>query len=400
MAAPTTRAGTFAKQPQGFEAFIPEPLPPDPAVEVDAEMLGVLSAADQALGRLDGVIQTVPNPDLFVAMYVRREAVLSSQIEGTQSTLDDLLAADLEPASPGLPDDVEEVVNYVRAMNYGLERLSSLPLSTRLIREIHAELLRTGRGALRSPGEFRRDQNWIGPENAPIERATFIPPPVPDMHAALGDFEHFLHKEDQLPVLIHVGLAHAQFETIHPFTDGNGRVGRLLITFLLAHRGVLHRPLLYLSHYLRQNRAEYYDRLMAIRRRGDWEGWLRFFLQGVSQTATEATATAQAILDLRERHRDLVGDRTGLNGVRLHDLLFDRPLVNVNLVKDALGVSFATANNLVSAFEEAGLLIEITGGRRRRVFRYDSYLALLRDDAPSRRREGQLETTESGPLAV
>ena len=194
---------------------------------------------------------------------------------------------------------------------------------------------------------------------------------------------------------MHVGLAHAQFETIHPFTDGNGRVGRLLITFLLAHRGVLHRPLLYLSHYLRQNRAEYYDRLTAIRRRGDWEGWLRFFLRGVAETATEATATAQAILDLRERHRDLVGDRTGLNGVRLHDFLFNRPLVNVNLVKDALGVSFATANNLVAAFEDAGLLTEITGGRRRRVFSYDSYLALLRDDAPSRRREGELETTES-----
>lgn len=328
-------------------------------------------------------------------MYVRREAVLSSQIEGTQSTLDDLLAVDLEPATPSVPDDVEEVVNYVRAMNYGLERLSSLPLSTRLIREIHAELLRTGRGALRTPGEFRRDQNWIGPENAPIERATFIPPPVPDMHAALGDFERFLHKEDQLPVLIHVGLAHAQFETIHPFTDGNGRVGRLLITFLLAHRGVLHRPLLYLSHYLRQNRAEYYDRLMAIRRRGDWGEWLRFFLRGVAETATEATDTAQAILDLRERHRSLVGDRTGLNGMRLHDLLFERPLVNVNLVKSSLGVSFATANKLVTAFEDAGLLSEITGGRRRRIFRYDSYLALLRDDAPSRRKVGRLETTES-----
>ncbi len=396
MIAPTmTRAGRFAQQPQGYEAFVPEPLPPDPEVEVDAELLRILSAADQALGRLDGVIQTVPNPDLFVAMYVRREAVLSSQIEGTQSTLDDLLAADLEPAAPGLPDDVDEVVNYVRAMNYGLHRLSSLPLSTRLIREIHAELLRTGRGARRSAGEFRRDQNWIGPENAPIERATFIPPPVPDMHAALGAFERFLHKEDQLPVLIHVGLAHAQFETIHPFTDGNGRVGRLLITFLLAHRGVLHRPLLYLSHYLRQNRAEYYDRLTAIRRRGDWEGWLRFFLRGVAETATEATATARAILDLRERHRGLVGDRTGLNGMRLHDLLFDRPLVNVNLVKDRLGLSFATANNLVRGFADAGLLNEITGGRRRRVFRYDSYLALLRDDAPAGREEGRFETTES-----
>jgi cell filamentation protein, protein adenylyltransferase len=387
------RAGRFAKQPQGHESFIPEPLPPQPPIEFKPEMLAMLSAADQALGRLDGVIQTIPNADLFVAMYVRREAVLSSQIEGTQSTLDDLLVADLEPSTPGLPNDVEEVLNYVRAMNYGLERLSSLPLSTRLIREIHAELLRSGRGALRSPGEFRNDQNWIGPEGAPIERATFIPPPVGEMHKALGDFERFLHKETELPVLVHVGLAHAQFETIHPFTDGNGRVGRLLITFLLAHRGALHRPLLYLSHYLRRNRAEYYDRLMAVRLRGDWEGWLRFFLVGVSETATEATATAQAILDLRDRHRELAGQKAGVNGMRLHDLLFDRPLVNVNLVKDKLGLSFATANGLVKSFEQIGLLVEITGGRRGRVFSYDTYLALLRDDIP--RHSGEAAEVQS-----
>ncbi len=390
------RAGRFAKQPQGHESFIPEPLPPRPAIGFNTEMLAMLSAADQALGRLDGVVQTIPNADLFVAMYIRREAVLSSQIEGTQSTLDDLLVADLEPSAPGLPTDVEEVLNYVRAMSYGLERLSSLPLSTRLIREIHAELLRSGRGALRSPGEFRNDQNWIGPDGAPIERATFIPPPVGEMHKALGDFERFLHKETELPALIHVGLAHAQFETIHPFTDGNGRVGRLLITFLLAHRGVLHRPLLYLSHYLRRNRAEYYDRLMAVRLRGDWEGWLRFFLVGVSETATEATATTQAILDLRERHRELIGQKAGVNGMRLHDLLFDRPLVNVNLVKDKLGVSFATANGLVKSFEEIGLLTEITGGRRGRVFSYDSYLALLRDDIPRHSGEtAEIQSTSS-----
>lgn len=375
-----TRAGAFVEQTEGYDAFVPASLPPRPPVDVDAEMLHLLSVADQALGRLDGVIRTVPNPDLFVAMYVRREAVLSSQIEGTQSTLEDLLAAELEPRAPGLPDDVEEVVNYVRAMNYGLSRLSSLPLSKRLIREIHAELLRTGRGAHRMPGEFRRTQNWIGPANAPIERATFVPPAVPDMHSALDDFERFLHRDDRLPVLIHVGIAHAQFETIHPFIDGNGRVGRLLITFLLVLRGVLHRPLLYLSDYLKRNRAEYYDRLTAIRRRGDWEGWMRFFLQGAAETAHEATETAQAVLVLREAHRDLVQERTGLNGMRLLDLLFDRPLVNVNLVKDSLGISFATANNLVGEFERAGLLREITGGRRRRVFRYESYLELFREE--------------------
>jgi Fic family protein len=370
----SARAGAFVNQSEGYAAFVPAPLPPDPEVDVDAEMLAVLSDADLALGRLDGVIQTVPNPDLFVAMYVRREAVLSSQIEGTQSTLEDLLAVELEPETAGVPDDVEEVVNYVRAMNRGLERLSSLPLSQRLIREIHAELMRSGRGSHRMPGEFRQNQNWIGPEGTPIEKATFVPPPVPEMRAALDDFERFLHDEE-LPVLIHVGIAHAQFETIHPFMDGNGRVGRLLITILLVHRRALQ-----LSHYLKRNRAEYYDRLSAIRRRGDWEGWLRFFLQGVAETATEATATAQAILDLRERDRELAHERGGLNGGRLLDLLFDRPLVNVNLVKDSLGVAYVTANNLVAQFEDAGIVTEITGGRRRRVFRYDGYLALLSDE--------------------
>lgn len=398
MSEPATRAGKFAQQTEGYEAFVPAPLPPEPPVRVEGELLSLLSAADVAVGRLDGVIQTVPNPDLFVAMYVRREAVLSSQIEGTQSTLEDLLAVELEPATPGLPDDVEEVVNYVRAMNYGLERLATLPLSKRLIREIHGELLRTGRGAHRMPGGFRENQNWIGPENAPIERATFVPPPVPEMHSALDDFERFLHEDYELPVLVHVGLAHAQFETIHPFIDGNGRVGRLLITFMLVHRGVLHRPLLYLSHYLKQNRAEYYDRLTAIRRTGDWEAWLRFFLRGVAQTATEATTTAQQIIALRERHRELVQERLGLNGLRLHELLFHRPLVNVKFVAEQLGVSFATANNLVGKFEEADLLLEITGGKRSRIFRYEPYLALLRDETP-RRPAGRLEATEAEPAA-
>jgi len=378
MANMTGRSGDFVKQ-NGYEAFVPAPLPPDPPLEVDAEMLSLLSMADVALGRLDGVIQTVPNPDLFVAMYVRREAVLSSQIEGTQSTLEDLLAAQLEPSAPGLPDDIDEVVNYVSAMNYGLERLATLPPSKRLIREIHAELLRTGRGAHRLAGEFRQNQNWIGPENAPIERATFVPPPVPQMHVALDDFERFLNDDHQLPVLVRVGLAHAQFETIHPFLDGNGRVGRLLITFMLVHHGVLHRPVLYLSHYLRQNRAEYYDRLTAVRRRGDWEGWLRFFLRGVAGVAEGATGTARSILSLREVHRELIQGSVGVSGLRLLDLLFERPLVNVNLVKDRLGVAFATANNLVSQLEDAGLLLEITGGRRGRIFRYEPYLSLWRD---------------------
>jgi Fic family protein len=339
-------------------------------------MLGLLSRADQGLGRLDGLTQALPNPDLFVAMYVRREAVLSSQIEGTQSSLDDVLVFELDPPGRDLPRDVEEVVNYVRAMNYGLERLGTLPLSLRLLREIHGELLHGTRGANRFPGEFRRTQNWVGPAGSLLATASFVPPPVHEMHDALGDLERFLHEGDDLPALVHAALAHAQFETIHPFVDGNGRVGRLLITFMLCHRGVLHRPLLYLSHYLKAHRAEYYNLLMAVRERGDWESWVRFFLTGVANTAEEAVETARTIIELRDEHRARVDDdRLGMNGLRLAELLFERPLINVNLVKDALGLSFVTANKLIERLVALGLLEEVTGGRRNRVFRYTPYLA-------------------------
>jgi Fic family protein len=370
------RAGRFLRS-DGYEYFVPAPLPPAPPVQFDNELLSLLSRADLALGRLDGVIQTVPDPDLFVAMYVRQEAVLSSQIEGTQSTLEDLLNIELEPRS-GSVGDVGEIVNYVSAMNYGLERLPEFPLSLRLIREIHGELLRSGRGASRRAGDFRDQQNWLGAGRVPIERATYVPPPVPEMRVSLDEFERFLHDDHQLPDLIYVGLAHAQFETIHPFFDGNGRVGRLLITFLLMHRGALHRPLLYLSVYLKENRAEYYDRLTAIRRRGEWEGWLRFFLRGVAETASEATTTAQRIFELRERHRaQVLNEQLGPNALKLLSILFASPIVNVNLVSSRLGVTFATANKLIGRFEDLGLVREITGQRRSRRFRYDPYLRLF-----------------------
>lgn len=342
---------------------------------------------------MDGVVRTVPNPDFFVYMHVRREAVLSSQIEGTQSTLEDLLAVELEPtpAWRQLPADVDEIVNYVRAMNHGLRRVADLPLSLRLIREIHAELLIGTRGAHRSPGAFRRTQNWIGPENASLADATFVPPPVPEMTAALHNLELFLHEED-LPVLIRVGLAHAQFETIHPFLDGNGRVGRLLITFLLVHSGVLRRPLLYLSVYLKRNRLEYYDRLMAIRRHADWEGWLGFFLRGVAETAEQAAVTAGHVLELRDRHRRLIEEHGGLNGLRVLDLLYERPLVHVNLVKNHLGVTFTTANKLVEQLAQLEIVEEITGRRRDRVFRYSPFVELFRDEPVS---GGEVQETGS-----
>jgi Fic family protein len=357
------------------------------------QLLSLLSRADLALGRLDGVIRTVPDPGLFVAMYVRQEAVLSSQIEGTQSTLEDLLSVELEPKT-GEASDVGEIVNYVAAMDYGLARLPEFPLSLRLIREIHGELLRSGRGAAQSAGAFRDQQNWLGAGRVPIERATYVPPPVPEMTSALNHFEAFLHDDQELPDLIYVGLAHAQFETIHPFFDGNGRVGRLLVTFLLMHRGALHRPLLYLSVYLKENRAEYYDRLTAVRQRGDWEGWLKFFLRGVAEMAGEATATAQRIFELREGHRALVLEhQLGPNALKLLALLFASPIVNVGFVSSRIGVSFATANKLISRFEDLGLLTEITGQRRSRRFRYDPYLRLFHTGGPSRPEDGPAQVT-------
>lgn len=391
-----SRAGRYVRQPPGYFAFIPEPLPPDPPIEFDPPMVALLSRADLAIGRLDGEIRNVPNPNFFVAMYVRREAVLSSQIEGTQSNLEDLLHVELEPRIADLSNDVDEIVNYVSAMNYGLDRLSALPLSLRLIREIHRELLKGVRGANKLPGEFRRDQNFIAPAGSRnIDDATFVPPPAAEMRRALGDLEKFLHRSEDMPRLIHVGLAHGQFETIHPFMDGNGRVGRLLITFLLVHGDVLHRPLLYLSLFLKRHRDEYYDRLMAIRDAGDWEGWLRFFIRGVAETAEEATLKARAIVQLREQQRARAQEQgLSLNALRLLDLLYMRPLVDVNLIAKELDVSFATANKLVQQLQGLGFLSEVTGRRRDRIFRFAPYLALFEgeDDAPVAVEE--VQTTE------
>ncbi|MDQ2787008.1 MAG: Fic family protein [Chloroflexota bacterium] len=395
MASLITRAGQFVKQPTGYRAFVPASLPPEPPIAFDTSLIALLSAADQAVGRLDGVSKTLLNPELFVAMYVRREAVLSSQIEGTQSSLDDVLTYELDPGVRNLPDDVEEVVNYVRAMNYGLNRLTTFPLSLRLIREIHSELLTGVRGADKSPGEFRTSQNWIGGANASLVQASFVPPPPHEMRAALDNFESFLH-DDRLPALIQCGLAHAQFETIHPFLDGNGRVGRLLITFLLCHRAVLHRPLLYISYYLKRNRAEYYDRLTAIREQGNWEGWLQFFLRGIADTAAEATDTAGRIIDLREGHRLLIQENElGAKALRLLDFLFQRPIINVNAVKDRLEVSFSTANKIVEQLESLGIIKELTGGQRHRTFRYTPYLDLFTDSQPSEDQDGPVQMTEN-----
>jgi len=388
------RAGRFIAQPEGYQAFVPNPLPPQPKLVLDAALLRLLEDAVAELGRLDGVAKVIPDPDFFVGMYVRREAVLSSQIEGTQSTLEDLLERELESDESVPFSDVLDLVNYVQAMNFGLERIKTLPLSLRLIREIHGELLRDGRGSKATPGEFRQSQNWIGPPGATLRQATFVPPPVSEMKAALHSFEKFLHEDGGYPTLIEVGLAHAQFETIHPFLDGNGRVGRLLNTFLLVHRGMLRQPLLYLSHFFKLHRTEYYDRLMAVRLNGDWEGWIGFFLSGVVQTAREATETAERLLELREAHRGMIIERNlGQNGLMLLSHLFRRPLVNINLVASLLETTFPTASRLVSSFEEMGFLREITGQKRSRMFRYEPYLLLFDDTTATRAEETAPESS-------
>jgi Fic family protein len=339
----------------------------------------LLSEADRNIGHLDALASMLPNPDLFVAMYVRHEAVLSSQIEGTQSTLEDVLAYEADAMRDDTPKDVEEVVNYVRAMNHGLARLPELPLSLRLLREIHAELMKGVRGGDKSPGEFRTSQNWIGGRGSTLRDAAFIPPPPHELMASLGQLETFLHDaRDSVPLLIRCGLAHAQFETIHPFLDGNGRVGRLLITLMLCEERALSRPLLYLSLYLKAHRAEYYDRLTAIRQQGHWEQWLGFFLRGVAVTAQAATRTAHEIVALRDAHR---GTAKTPKALALLDHLFRQPTVSVNRVAQLMSCTFPTASKLVRDFESRGWLKELTGYGRNRLWRYQPYVDLFHREA-------------------
>lgn len=374
------RAGHYVLQPTGFRAFLPSPLPPDPPLKLEGEIQHWLSKADYALGRLDGSIQTLPNPDMFVYMYVRKEAVLSSQIEGTQSSLQDLLAAEASIFSPERPKDVEDVVGYVAAMNHGIARLKELPVSVRLIREIHQKLLQGQRGSRLTPGELRTSQNWIGSGGSTISNATFVPPPAHEVPEALSRLERFLHDSSELPLLVKIGLAHAQFETIHPFLDGNGRVGRLLITFLLCEKRILQKPVLYLSLYLKQHRAAYYEHLQAVRDKGDWEGWLVFFLKGIAEVSVGAADTARKILVLRENNRTQITENLGRaagNGHRVLERLFDLPILSVKTVRDMTGTTYAAANQLVERLVRLGILFEVTGYARNRLFQYSPYIRLF-----------------------
>lgn len=350
---------------------------------MDMELYELLSKADRALGRLDGSIQTLPNPDLFVFMYVRKEAVLSSQIEGTQASIGDVLEIEAQIFNPERPNDVDEVLNYVSAMNYGLSRLTELPLSLRLIREIHAKLMAGVRGGHSRPGEFRETQNWIGPEGGTLADATFVPPPPMELPRLLGEFEAYLHKHDSTPALLQIGIAHAHFETLHPFLDGNGRVGRLLIAFMLCEREILIRPVLYLSHYFKKHRQEYYDLLQGNREHGTVEDWLKFFLRGIAEVSNEATETARRIVAMREHYRTLINAEFGQgagNATIVLEKLFDRPIIMVNDVKNWTGLTYAASNTVVERFCRHGMLAEITGKQRYRKFQYAPYIAIFSED--------------------
>ncbi len=377
---PTGRYETTTTTGEAVRAFVPRPLPPQPPLDLSGVRQQLLEKAHLACGRLDGVATQLPDPDLFLYAYVRREAVLSSQIEGTQSSLSDLLLFELDEA-PGVPfDDVVEVSNYVAALEHGMECLrGGLPLSSRLLREVHGKLLSRGRGADKLPGEFRRSQNWIGgtrPSNA-----HFVPPPPAIVPECMADLERFIHSEEPVPALVKAALAHVQFETIHPFLDGNGRVGRLMIALLLHETQVLRQPLLYLSLYFKQHRDEYYRLLDAVRHTGDWEEWLEFFLDGVAETAGGAVGTANRLLALfrEDEQRVAALGREGNSALRILGALRIRPIATIQDLGARAKVTFPTAAKGVEILVRTGVASELTGGRRNRVFAYDRFMAILNE---------------------
>src|SRR3984957_4583288 len=376
-----SRFGTFVSKTavgETVRAFVPPPLPPDPPVDLTG-LYPQLDRANQALGRLDGLTTLLPDTRLFLYLYVRKEALLSSQIEGTKSSFSDLLLFENE-AVPGVPiDDVEEVSNYVAAMQHGLRRIKSgFPLSLRLIREIHGILLRGGRGANKTPGEFRRSQNWIGGSRP--GNAAFVPPPPERLMECLDRFEHFLHDEKhKLPVLVEAGLIHVQFETIHPFLDGNGRLGRLLITLLLCAKGTLREPLLYLSLYFKAHRQHYYDLLQRVRTEGVWEEWLEFFLEGTETTARQAADAAVQILHLFEGDRKKIRTmgRKAASALAIHEYLQAHPLTKIGPAAKDLKLSIPTVTSALETLTKLRIAKESTGRRRDRLFTYPRYMHIL-----------------------
>ena len=372
-------SGRYLPSAEGVDAFHPDPLPPE--IKYDGTLLGALSRADRSLGRLDGVSEMILNPDLFVMMYIRKEAVLSSQIEGTQASLQDVLEFESEVLKPDESSDVEDVVNYIAAMNHGMGKVKGGgEIDLELIMEMHSILMKNVRGGELAPGKIRRTQNWIGPPGSEIGDAFFIPPSPDKVEVLLNDLCSFINSDMGIAPLIKVGLAHCQFETVHPFLDGNGRIGRLLITLLLTREGYLKKPLLYLSHYFKRMQFMYYSRLQAVRDEGNWEDWLKFFLNGVYEVSQDSYEKIIEVSRLREKQRKMIMDRMGNNSNRalmLLDELLKKPYQTVNTIGNGLNLSFPNANKLASRLEEIGILKETTGQKRNRIFEYSDYIRIL-----------------------
>lgn len=370
------QAGRLTKTATGYWAFVPAPPPRE--VAYDGELVRLLSQADAALSELSGLGRILPNPDLLLAPYVKREAVASTRIEGTRADLDDLLIDEIEPKRTPPGSDVVEIRNYIAAMEVGIRALAELPLSGRLVRKVHGVLMTDARGQHLTPGEFRRSQNWIGPPGSTLATATYVPPPVEEMHACLAEWEVFVNERDRLPDLIQCAIMHEQFEAIHPFLDGNGRVGRLLITLFLMERGRLSKPLLYLSSYIDRHRRDYYELLLRIRTDGDWVAWLRYFLVAVRDSAREGVAQARTIFDLRDRMR---GELAGQHREQaLVDHLFINPYTTALEAAKCLGVSRRTADAVIARLVDKGLLHETTGRDWGRVWLARSILAVIDAD--------------------
>jgi len=372
------RAGTYITQLHGdarYRAFVPKPLPFE--IKTDQVLQSLLSKADLALGRLDGIAEILPDVDFFILMYIRKEATLSSQVEGTQATFSDLLKVEAKVEKAETHKDVDEILNYIQAMNYGMKRLNTLPLSLRLIKEIHDILLRGVRGEHKRPGEFRVSQNWVG--GATIQTASFVPAPPNEVLPLLGNLEKWLHEDSRVPILIKAGLIHSQFENIHPFLDGNGRAGRLLITFYLCQQGILRKPLLYLSEFFKMHRQNYYDKLNALHEKDEIEEWLKFFLEGVAITSDKAVETARKILQLRDGDikKVLSLGRSAQKGKEVLDYLYTMPIVTIKNVESVAGLKNPNALSLASKFVKAGILKETTGQKRNRVFAYQNYIDLF-----------------------
>ena len=372
------RSGTQINQPTGYKAFIPNPLPPNPPIRIEGEIQHLLTNANIAIGKMDTMGYLAPNLEHIIAMYVRKEALLSAQIEGTQASLEDIFEYENQIPVKNI-NDVKEVVNYIKALNHGMKRLAEFPMSIRLIKEIHEILLEGARGKEKTPGEFRKSQNWIGSPGSTLATASFVPPPPKEAMDAMGELELFLHKDSELPLLINCALMHYQFETIHPFLDGNGRLGRLLITFYLYWKGALQYPLLYLSYYLKIHRQEYYDRLNLVRERGDYEQWIIFFLKGIIWTCESALQTIKNLLQLQEDHKKrLISKKLSTPyAIALLDYLFERPHLTINDVADHIKISYQGAKALVDQFVTAEILKEITGKRRDKRYSCWEYLAFL-----------------------